>query len=112
MLVVEHGEPAMFALIGVMRATSKLLSSYASQTWPRHKVAPNRVEPKMRDRGSTKIGVYMIWLLVFVLICAINVVAGRAHSRYLDRLEARSDSIQLFLGGSPDCVDQIKSVDH
>jgi hypothetical protein len=54
----------------------------------------------------------MIWLLVFVLICAINVVAGRAHSRYLDRLEARSDSIQLFLGGSPDCVDQIKSVDH
>jgi hypothetical protein len=55
----------------------------------------------------------MIWLLVFVLICAINVVAGRAHSRYLDRLEARSDySIQLFLGGSPDCVDQIKPVDH
>jgi hypothetical protein len=54
----------------------------------------------------------MIWLLVFLLICAINVVAGRAHSRYLDRLEARSDSIQLFLGGSPDCVDQIKPVDH
>ncbi|MEH2561768.1 CBASS cGAMP-activated phospholipase [Bradyrhizobium sp. AZCC 2289] len=54
----------------------------------------------------------MIWLLVLVLICAINVVAGRAHSRYLDRLEARSDSIQLFLGGSPDCVDQIKPVDH
>ena len=66
----------------------------------------------MRDKGSTKIGVHMIWLLVFLLICAINVVAGRAHSRYLDRLEARSDSIQLFLGGSPDCVDQIKSVDH
>jgi hypothetical protein len=61
----------------------------------------------MRDKG-----VHMIWLLIFVLICAINVVAGRAHSRYLDRLEARSDSIQLFLGGSPDCVDQIKSVDH
>ena len=54
----------------------------------------------------------MIWLLVFLLICAINVVAGRAHSRYLDRLEARPDSIQLFLGGSPDCVDQIKPVDH
>jgi hypothetical protein len=54
----------------------------------------------------------MAWLLVFVLICAINVVAGRAHSRYLDRLEARSDSIQLFLGGSSHCVDQIKSVDH
>jgi hypothetical protein len=54
----------------------------------------------------------MVWLLVFVLVCAINVVAGRAHSRYLDRLEARSDSIQLFLGGSSDCVDQIKSVDH
>ena len=69
----------------------------------------------MRDKGSTKIGVHMIWLLVFVLICAINVVAGRADSRYLDRLEARSDSIQLFLvflGGSPDCVDQIKPVDH
>jgi hypothetical protein len=66
----------------------------------------------MRDKGSTKIGVHMIWLLVFLLICAINVVAGRAHSRYLDRLEARPDSIQLFLGGSPDCVDQIKSVDH
>ena len=66
----------------------------------------------MRDKGSTKIGVHMIWLLVFLLICAINVVAGRAHSRYLDRLEARSDSIQLFLGGFPDCVDQIKPVDH
>ena len=65
----------------------------------------------MRDKGSTKIGVHMIWLLVFLLICAINVVAGRAHSRYLDRLEA-SDSIQLFLGGSPDCVDQIKPVDQ
>jgi predicted signal transduction protein with EAL and GGDEF domain len=49
----------------------------------------------------------MIWLLVFLLIFAINVVAGRAHSRYLDRLEARSDLIQLFLNGSPDCVDQI-----
>jgi len=55
----------------------------------------------------------MIWLLVFVLICAINVVAGRAHSRYLDRLEARSDSIQLFLVFlGPDCVDQIKPVGH
>jgi len=54
----------------------------------------------------------VIWLLIFVLICAINVVAGRAHSRYLDRLEARSDSIQLFLGGSPDCEDRIKPVDH
>jgi hypothetical protein len=53
----------------------------------------------------------MIWLLVFVLICVINVVAGRAYSRYLDRLEA-SDSIQLFLGSSPDCVDQIKPVEH
>jgi hypothetical protein len=53
----------------------------------------------------------MFWLLAFLLICAINVVAGRAHSRYLDRLEARSDSIQLFIqlfpSGSPDCVDQI-----
>jgi hypothetical protein len=37
---------------------------------------------------------------------------GRAHSRYLDRLEARSNSIQLFLGGSPDCADRIKPVDH
>jgi hypothetical protein len=54
----------------------------------------------------------MIWLLVFFLICAINVVAGRAHSRYLDRLEAGPDSIQLFLGGSPDGVDQIKPADH
>lgn len=50
----------------------------------------------------------MIWLLAVLLICAINVVAGRAHSRYLDRLEARSDPVQLFLSGSPDSVDQTK----
>jgi hypothetical protein len=47
----------------------------------------------------------MVWLLVFVSICAINVVAGRAYSRYLDRLEARSSP--LILIGSPDRVDQI-----
>jgi hypothetical protein len=30
----------------------------------------------------------MVWLLIAVSICAIVFVAGRAHSRYLDQLEA------------------------
>ena len=41
----------------------------------------------------------MVWLLVALAIYAIIFVAGRAHSRYLDRLEERLDgvvTIQLF----------------
>jgi hypothetical protein len=43
----------------------------------------------------------MVWLLVAISICAVNVVAGRAHSRYLDRLEARPDPMLHFLDVSP-----------
>ena len=48
----------------------------------------------------------MVWLLIAVSICAVIFVAGRAHSRYLDRLEARRKvvmTIQLF-DVSPDIV--------
>jgi hypothetical protein len=53
----------------------------------------------------------MIWLLLAISICAVVILAGRAHSRYLDRLEAKSGvvvQIQL-LGVSPDVVKQIES---
>ena len=48
----------------------------------------------------------MVWLLIAVSIYAVIFVAGRAHSRYLDRLEARRKmvmTIQLF-DVSPDIV--------
>jgi hypothetical protein len=48
----------------------------------------------------------MVWLLIAVSIYAIIFVAGRAHSRYLDRLEARRRvvmTVQLF-NVSPDLV--------
>jgi hypothetical protein len=41
----------------------------------------------------------MIWLLVVISICLVNVVAGRAYSRHLDRLEA-NDPLRLYLNGS------------
>jgi hypothetical protein len=31
----------------------------------------------------------MVWLLSAISICAMAIFAGRAHSRYLDRLEAK-----------------------
>jgi hypothetical protein len=46
----------------------------------------------------------MVWVLIAVFIYAIIFVAGRAHSRYLDRLETRRPvvmTIQLF-NVSPD----------
>jgi hypothetical protein len=48
----------------------------------------------------------MVWLLIAVSIYAVIFAAGRAHSRYLDRLEARRKvvmTIQLF-DVSPDIV--------
>src|SRR5258707_10193727 len=48
----------------------------------------------------------MVWVLIAVFIYAIIFVAGRAHSRYLDRLETRRRvvmTIQLF-NVSPDIV--------
>jgi hypothetical protein len=53
----------------------------------------------------------MVWLLIGISICAIVIIAGRAHSRYLDRLEARLGAvvqIQL-LSMPPDVVKQIES---
>jgi hypothetical protein len=48
----------------------------------------------------------MVWLLIAASIYTIIFVAGRAHSRYLDRLEARPRvvmTVQLF-NVSPDLV--------
>jgi hypothetical protein len=52
----------------------------------------------------------MVWLLIAAAICAIMFVAGRAHSRYLDRLEARRKvvvTIQLF-NVSPEIIKESK----
>jgi hypothetical protein len=54
----------------------------------------------------------MVWLLVALSIYAIIFVAGRAHSRYLDRLEARLNmvveiNIQLLIV-SPEMIKQIE----
>lgn len=35
----------------------------------------------------------MVWLLIGISICAIVILAGRAHSRYLDRLEAKFGAV-------------------
>jgi hypothetical protein len=32
----------------------------------------------------------MMWLLLIMLVCTTIVVAGRAHSRYLDRLDEKN----------------------
>jgi hypothetical protein len=52
-----------------------------------HRKAANEVDSE-RDHKSEK-GILMVWLLIAASIYAIIFVAGRAHSRYLDRLEAR-----------------------
>jgi hypothetical protein len=52
----------------------------------------------------------MVWLLTALSIYAIIFVAGRAHSRYLDRLEARLNmvvEIQLLIV-SPEMIKQIE----
>jgi hypothetical protein len=59
-----------------------------------------------RDHKSERKVIFMVWLLIAVSIYAVIFVAGRAHSRYLDRLEARRKmvvTIQLF-DVSPDIV--------
>jgi hypothetical protein len=38
----------------------------------------------------------MLWLLVCMLVLAAIVLAGRAHSRYLDRLEAEPAVVILL----------------
>jgi hypothetical protein len=35
----------------------------------------------------------MVWLFIGISICAIVILAGRAHSRYLDRLEAKFGAV-------------------
>lgn len=50
----------------------------------------------------------MTLLLVAIAICLINVVAGRAYSRHLDRLEAEADPVRQYLDGSPLTVKQIE----
>jgi hypothetical protein len=44
----------------------------------------------------------MIWLLLILVICACVVMAGRAHSRYLDRLDARRAALRaMVMGATP-----------
>lgn len=51
----------------------------------------------------------MTWLLAAISICVVNVVAGRAYSRHLDRLEAKADPVQQYLNGSPLTVEQLEA---
>jgi hypothetical protein len=53
----------------------------------------------------------MIWLAVLIAAGVICVLAGRAHSRYLDRLEARSNLQIQILTISPGPVTGV-AVDH
>lgn len=54
----------------------------------------------------------MFWLLTAISIFFINVVAGRAYSRHLDRLEARADNpAQQYLSGSPLTTKQLEAAD-
>jgi len=48
----------------------------------------------------------MVWLLLAAAFCAIIVVAGRAHSRFLDRLEARQRAVMtiILFNVSPDIL--------
>jgi hypothetical protein len=49
----------------------------------------------------------MIWIILAAIsMCVVNVIAGRAYSRRLDRLEARADPVQQFLIGSPLTIKQ------
>jgi hypothetical protein len=52
----------------------------------------------------------MVWLLLAISICAVNVLAGRAYSRSLDRKS--SDPIRQFLNGLPLSVEQVEANDH
>jgi hypothetical protein len=53
----------------------------------------------------------MTWLLAAITICVVNVVAGRAYSRYLDRLEAKAkaDPVLIYLNVSPLTVEQLEA---
>ena len=51
----------------------------------------------------------MAWLLAGISICVVNVVAGRAYSRHLDRLEAEADPVKQFLIGSPLTAKQVEA---
>lgn len=37
----------------------------------------------------------MLWVLLVISVCILVVMVGRAHSRYLDRLEAESTWISF-----------------
>jgi hypothetical protein len=54
----------------------------------------------------------MIWLLVVSALFAICILAGRAHSRYLDRLEAKSSLKIQLLKVASGSVEQIESANH
>jgi len=54
-------------------------------------------------------GFHMIWLLVVGSIFGICVLAGRAHSRYLDRVEGKSSLKIQPLNVAPGSVERIES---
>jgi hypothetical protein len=44
----------------------------------------------------------MIWLVLTIAFCACVVLAGRAHSRYLDRKDARRAALRaMIMGATP-----------
>jgi hypothetical protein len=54
----------------------------------------------------------MIWLLVISSTFAICVLAGRAHSRYLDRVEAKSSLKIQLLNVASGSVEQTECANH
>jgi hypothetical protein len=52
-----------------------------------------RCKSAARNRKGEKKAFLMVWLLIGISICAIVILAGRAHSRYLDRLEAKFGAV-------------------
>jgi hypothetical protein len=53
----------------------------------------------------------MIWLLVAISIIVL-ILAGRAHSRYLDMRESRSNPMHQFLSCLPLTVEQVEAANH
>jgi hypothetical protein len=101
---------------------TRSLNGSATWTCYRPKDAPNQAEPHQIDGrfdmtwllAAIPIWVVNIvaghpWLLAAISICVVNVVAGRAHSRHLDRREAKAkaDPAVVYLNVSPITVEQL-----
>jgi hypothetical protein len=53
--------------------------------------------------------IHMVWVLVVISICVVNLLAGRAYSRSLDRREA--NLMRQFLNGTALTVEQSERID-